>query len=218
MKNLLISFALLMCTFSLRSQEIAWLNQDQRSGHFIALHIGADFGTVYGISYGYKFAGKIPLVVGTELSTPFGGKIMDDFKAKLTAQTIFNPVDHFGIIFKPSMGVKRNGSAAAMILNISSELNITAGYFRQGWSIAGEAIYEHTHATLIKHRYLRDYYPDIKDDWYRTTGGSFKFGVQGTAWIKNTGVALKAGKVYGRDFAHNPTIPFYADFSLMRRI
>ncbi len=217
MKLVLFFFLSMLWSFTSVAQVVAWYNPDQNSRHIMALHIGVDFGTVYGISYGYKFSGKIPAVVGTELSTPFGKTFMDDFKAKLNVQTIFYPVNHLGISIKPGMIFRRYASEAAVLLNIGSELGTTIGYYRDKWSIAFEANYDHTHATLIEHRLLKEYYSEIQDGWYGSTGGSFKFGLQGSYWLKSTGIALKAGKIFGQNFSEDPTLPFYADISVMKK-
>ena len=212
-------FFFLMIAFSgaINAQEIAWYTNDQNSGHLASIHTGADIVTGYGFSYGYKFKGKIPFVIGTELTTPYGGQIMDDFEASLTAQTIFRPLDHMGISVKPFMTCRRYGSEAAVLVNISAGLQTTIGYYRDKWSIAAEAGYDRTGATLITHRLLRDYYSEIQDEWYGSTGGNFNFGVVLSYWIKSIGLSLKAGKTYGQNFSDNPTIPFYADFSVMRK-
>lgn len=217
MKTIVLFFFLLISSLTLRSQDIALFGDNQASGHMVTLKVGADFGTVYGLSYGYKFSGKQPVMVGTELTTPFGGKIMDDFKARLTAQTIFWPAKHLGIAIKPGMAFRRNGTEAAVVCNISTELATSVGYYRNKWSIATETVFDYSNATLLKHRKLQEYYPEIKDEWYKNTGGTIKFGVQGTYWLRSTGVSVKAGKVYGRNFKNNPTIPFYADFSVLRK-
>lgn len=217
MKPILFFFLLIIFSSPLRSQEIAWFNMDQASEHMVTLHVGADFVSNFGVSYGYKFKGKIPLVIGTELTTPFGGQIMDDFKASLTAQTIFRPVKNMGISVKPFMTCRRYGSEAAVLVNISAGLVTTIGYYRDKWSIAAEAGYDHSSATLIKPRLLKDYYPESREEWYGSTGGNFNFGMIVSYWLKSTGLSLKAGKTFGQNFSDNPTIPYYADFSVMQK-
>ncbi|MBP6186079.1 MAG: hypothetical protein KA479_14145, partial [Saprospiraceae bacterium] len=217
MKPLFFFVALLFISGSLRSQEIGWYNMDQQSGHMVTLHVGADFVTGFGLSYGYKFKGKFPFVIGTELTTPFGGQIMDDFKASLTAQTIFRPANYMGITVKPSMTCRRYGSDAAVLVNISAGLSATVGYYRDNWSVAAEAGYDHSSATLIKPRLLKEYYPGSQEDWFGSTGGNFNFGLVTSYWIGQTGVSLKGGKTFGQNFDDNPTLPYYADFSLMRK-
>lgn len=217
MKPLFFFFILITFSLPLKSQEIGWYNDGQQSGHMVSMHVGADFVTGFGLSYGYKFKGKIPFVIGTELTTPFGGQIMDDFKASLTAQTIFRPVKNMGITVKPSMTCRRYGSEAAVLVNISAGLSTTVGYYRNSWSVAAEAGYDHSRATLIKPRTLKEYYPESKEEWYGSTGGNFNFGLVTSYWMKSTGVSVKAGKTFGQNFEDNPTIPYYADFSLMQR-
>ncbi|MBK9106104.1 MAG: hypothetical protein IPL92_16415 [Saprospiraceae bacterium] len=217
MKPLIFSLIMLTISGMLMSQDIGWFTNDQNSGHVVSLHIGADFVTGFGFSYGYKFKGKIPFVIGTELTTPFGGQIMDDFKASLTAQTIFHPLKNIGISVKPSMTCRRYGSEAAVLVNISAGLGTSIGYYRDKWSIAAQAGYDHSSATLIKPRILKEYYPGSHEDWYGSTGGNFNFGLQATYWLPSTGLSLRAGKTFGQNFEDNPTIPYYADFSVIQR-
>lgn len=217
MKPLIFSFIMIAMSGTLRSQDIAWFANDQNSGHVVSLHIGADFVTGFGLSYGYKFKGKIPFVIGTELTTPFGGQIMDDFEASLTAQTIFHPLKNVGISIKPSMTCRRYGSEAAVLVNISAGLGTTIGYYRDKWSIAAQAGYDHIGATLIKPRLLQEYYPGSREDWYGSTGGNFNFGLVASYWMKSTGLSIRVGKTFGQNFEDNPTIPYYADFSVIQR-
>lgn len=217
MKPLIYISLLMLFAVSASSQEIAFFRQGTPSAHLASIHTGVNFNTGYGFSYGYKFAGKFPVVIGTELTTPFGGKIMDDFKASLTAQTIFRPLNHLGISLKPSMSCIKYGSEAAMLLSISAGLSTTIGYYRNTWSIAAEGGYENVQATLVKNRLLQDYYPEIKDDWYKSTGGYFNFGVIASYWIKDIGLAAKVGKTFGQPSDDSPTVPYYMNLSVMQR-
>jgi hypothetical protein len=53
---------------------------------------------------------------------------------------------------------------------------------------AMEAGYDWSRATYIEHNTLKDYYPDIQDGWYGSTG-NFKFGIKGNYWMKSVGIA-----------------------------
>ena len=217
MKPLFFFLSIFIFSNTLRSQEIAWFVDDQTSGHLASVHTSVDIVTGYGFAYGYKFKGKIPFVLGTELNTPYGGQIMDDFEASLTAQTIFKPAENLGISIKPFMTCRRYGSEAAVIINISSGLETTVGYYRNKWSFAAEAGYDHTNATLIKHRLLKEYYPDILDEWYGSTGGNFNFGLLASYWMGSTGISVKGGKTFGQNFEDNPTVPYYAEVAVILR-
>src|SRR6187549_193095 len=101
MKPLILFSLIFIFSNNLRSQEIAWFVDDQTSGHLASIHTSVDVVTGYGFAYGYKLKGKIPFVIGTELTTPYGGQIMDDFEVSLTAQTMFHPLNHLGVSLKP---------------------------------------------------------------------------------------------------------------------
>lgn len=217
MKTTLILFALILFSLSLRSQEIGWYNRDSLSAHLVAVHAGADIVTAFGVSYGYKFTGKKPMVLGLELTTPFGGQIMDDFEARLTGQSIFWPARKWGVSIKPSIACRRYGSETAVLVSIGAGLSTSIGFYKEKWSIAAEAGYDHIGATHINHRLLKEYYPEIRDGWYSSTGGNFNFGVLATYWMGATGVSIKLGKTFGQNFSDGPTIPYYADLSVIRK-
>lgn len=217
-KSIIVSLVLLSCSFLAKAQEINWQNINTTSRHQVSVHIGADFGTVYGIGYGYRIGSNHPVVVGAKISAPFGKSLMDDFKLEVTGQTEVWHSDGLSFAVQPALIMRRYQSSAALIYNIGAGLTTTFGYFKNKWGVGVEANYDRNFATYLEHFKLKEYYPDIQDGWYRSTGGTFKFGVKGNYWIKSVGLSAKIGKVYGQNFSNNPTIPFYAEFSVLNRL
>lgn len=218
MKTILSISMLMILSNSLNAQEIAFIHKDSMSNHLVSLHTGIKYTTGYGLGYGYRWKGKFPLLIGAEISTPYGGKIMDDFKAGLNLQTIFYSGQHFGISIKPAMSFSRYGADLAVVLNISAGVQATLGYYRKKWCVAAEAGFESNQATMIKNRALREDYPEIEDGWYAVRGGYFNFGLVASYWFKSTGFAVKAGVITDDHFSDQPTIPYYFDFSIQRRL
>jgi|SRR6187399_1456315 len=216
-KSILFLFMLLNIPFLAKAQEINWRNLDSASRHVVAVHIGADFGTVYGISYGYQLPFKHPVLLGAAISVPFGKKFMDDYKVTASVQTEILHSNSFSFAIKPGMSMRRYHSDVASLYNVGAEITTTLGYYKNNWGVAVEANYDRSCATYVEHKTLKEYYPGILDGWYGSTGGNFKFGIKGNYWMKTTGIAFKAGKIYGQDFMDNPTLPFYSELSLVKR-
>ncbi len=203
--------------FLLKAQEINWRNLEATSRHIVSLHIGTDYGTVYGISYGYQLPISHPVVIGAQMSVPFGKKFMDDYKIEVTGQTEIWHTHSFSFGIQPGLIMRRYHSDAASLYNVGAEITTTLGYYKNNWGVAVEANYDRSCATYIEHKLLKEYYPDIQDGWYGSTGGNFKFGVKGNYWMKSTGVSLQAGKIFGQNFEDNPTLPYYTRLSLLKR-
>jgi hypothetical protein len=216
-KSTFFFLILFIAPFFLHAQEINWRNLDADSKHIVAVQVGADYGTVYGFQYSYQLPFRHPVLVGAGLSTPFGNHFMDDYKVMVNAQTEVWHSNSFSFAVRPGMSMRRYHSAVASLYNIGVDITTTVGYSRPKWGIGIEAGYDWSRASYIEHVILKDYYPDIKDGWYSSTGGNFKFGIKGNYWMKSVGLSCKAGKVYGQNFSDNPTLPYYLEFSLLKR-
>jgi hypothetical protein len=178
--------------------------------------LGADFGTNYGLSYGYKLPGSHPIVLGAELSVPFGNQLLDDWKVRLNGQSELWHNDRLSWGIKPGIILRRYQSDAARLYNIGAEITTTFGYYRPKWGGAIEVNYDRALFTHIQHNMLRDYYPAIRDGWYGGTGGNFKFGIKANYSFKSWNIVVKTGKMYAQDFKDNPTLPFFFDIWLVK--
>jgi hypothetical protein len=116
--------------------------------------------------------------------------------------------------FKPGIVLRRYESSASRVYNVGLAAQTAVGVYRPKWFAAVAGNYDRAVASHIRHSKLKEYYPDIRDGWYGSTGGNFKFGVKTGVNFKTVGIALNAGKVYGQNFKNNPTLPFYFDVSL----
>jgi hypothetical protein len=137
-------------------------------------------------------------------------------KLKLTAQGELWHNDQFSIALKPGIVVRRLDPDPARLYNVSVETALSAGYQRPKWGIGAEAVYDRSLASNIRHKLLKEYYPEIKDGWYGGTGGTFRAGITANHTLRNTAIFLKAGQLFGQDLKNNPTIPFYFDLSVAR--
>ncbi len=199
-----------------KSQDINWRSDDAR--HRVSACFGADYSSYYGISYGRLLRiGDKPLVAGAEVTFPFGRDLSDDWRLRASVQTEALRHNHFSLTIKPGLVVRRYESPLARMHNIAADVSFFYGYQKPQWGIAAVAGYDRSISTKINHRLLRDEYPDIKDGWYKTAGGNFKFGARANFSAGSWGLFLTAGKHYGQDFTDNPTFPFFAELTVQKR-
>jgi hypothetical protein len=217
MKESVLLFCFALCvSFASKAQDINWRSLNEPYKHLAAISFGADYTSNYGIAYGYKLPTNFPIVLGTEVSIPFGDKPFDDWKLKLNAQTELWHNDNFSFGIKPGIIVRRYQSEVSRFYNIGADIITTFGYCRSKWGIVAEVNYDRALSTNIRHDILKEYYPEIQDGWYGSTGGNFKFGLKGNYSFKSWNVFVKTGKPYSQDFKNNPTLPFYFDLSLSK--
>lgn len=218
--NLKISIALFFCiSINSFSQNLNWRSITKEQKHLVSLNIGLDYGTTIGIAYGYKLNTKLPLVLNTEFSIPFGQEIFDDFKTKIGAQAEIIKIGHFSTTLKANGVFRRYENTMARFLNFGSEFSALAGFYKPKWYAAGELGFDKAITTHVKHSELaQQYYPDIKNGWYVPTGGNFFYGLQSGFSFKKNDLTLKLGKIIQEDFKTEPTIPFYFQLGFNRKI
>jgi hypothetical protein len=209
-----IIIALLCAATGIQAQEINWRALNPNHKNLIGLHTGIDFSTMYGLNAARLIPGKIPVMIGTEISIPFGKQVLDDWKINLNGQAELWHNTHFSLGIKPGISLLRYESAAARFYNISGNVNGTFGYFRPKWGLATELSYNKPIGTHIHHDLLKTEYPGIRDGWYSGAGGVIGAGLKAHVSIRSLRFCLKAGRVFGQYFKNNPTIPYYLDVSL----
>lgn len=217
MKNTLL---LLVLCFGMKTlaQDINWRSLNEQSNHLASLYFGADFSSYYGASYAYSIKNKYkPVFIGTEFTVPFGKNLIDDWRWNLNLQTEIWHNDHFSLGTKLSFVTRRYASPMAILYNTSTALSINFGYVRPKAGAVLIAAYDQTLATHINHKLLKEYYPQIRDGWYKASGGTFKFGVRGNWSYKSWSTYLTVGKAFARNFKDNPTLPFFAELSIQKR-
>jgi hypothetical protein len=218
MKKLILILGLTGMNYLVRAQEVNFRTLDDTK-HLITAIGGADYNTYYGISYGYVLNTRVmPLVVGGEFTLPFGNDVADDWRWKGGIQGEVLKLGNFSLVWKISGVVRRYESELSRIYSFGSDLVVNAGYFGPRWSLVGIAGMDKAIATHIRHDLLKEYYPNIRDGWYVPTGGNFRFGARVQYSVKTWNAFLSAGKIYGQNFKDNPTLPFFLEVSLQKRI
>lgn len=218
MKASFFLLLLLGIALEIQAQDINWHSMNDQSNHRAALHFGADFGSYYGVSYGYSIKNNFqPLVIGTEFTLPFGKQVADDWRWNINAQTELWHNEQLSLGAKLSFVTRRYASPMATIYNTSGALAVNFGYVRPKVGAVVLAAYDQTIAAHISHKLLKENYPQIRDGWYGASGGTFKFGVRGNWSHKSWNTYLSAGKAFARNFKDNPTFPFFAELSVQKQ-
>lgn len=207
-----------LLTSALYAQEVNF-RALENTKHLVSAHTGADYGSYAGLAYGYVWKTKHrPIVIGTEFTIPFGNNVLDDFKWKTSAQAELWKSGNFSLAFKPAVVVRRYESSLSRMYNFGADFTLNVGYVKPKWGIVAIANFDKAIVTHIEHRLLREYYPEIKDGWYLPTGGNFKFGARVNYSFGKWNTFLTAGKHFGQNFKDNPSLPFFAEVSVQKRL
>lgn len=220
MKSLLfyVLFIITLIPFSGFAQEVNWRSLSSESRHLGGMNVGGDYGSYYGFSYGYLLQDDAsPIILGYELTLPFGDEVVDDFKMKTSMQGEIWHSEALSFAVKSGLIVRGYESEMARMYNVGADITFTFGYLKPRWGIEALANYDRSMATYIDNKLLKEYYPEIKDGWYDSSGGNYKFGIRANRSLGSTIVFLNFGKAFGQDFEDDPTLPFYFDLSLQRQ-
>jgi hypothetical protein len=217
-KYLRVIFLLVAFQFSfLQAQTINW-NANDKSKNLLQVSVGADHATIYGIGYGHKLNTKLPIILATTVTVPFGEKLVDDFKVKIGGQSaIYKYKSFFGAVSLQSI-YRRYATEYVVIQNFGSDVKGTFGYYKPKWFTALEVGFDKAIVSHFKHtqRYRDEVYNDVTDGWYQpSTGGNFYYGLQSGINFNKNQVAFTFGKLITQDFRTNPRIPLYLSLGYM---
>jgi len=213
-------FFILICILCLLgngvfAQDLNWAQVQKDQQQFVSAKFAADYATVMGLAYGYRLPGKKINLLSAELSSPFGGDWLDDWKLRLAYQRCLWQGDNLALSLKPGLLVRGYKSNIAQVMNVGLELQAAFGYYRPKWFLAAEAGVDRALASKLQHGSLKENYPSIYEGWIGSTGGNFKFGGNLGYSFGNQLVSLRLGKVYAQNFQDNPTLPFYFELTLL---
>ncbi len=193
------------------SQTINWARLQKTDKHILNLNAGLDYSLTAGLGYGYQLKTKIPIIINVEYSMPFGENLIDDNKTKLGIILQFAKAGNFLFTGKVQGIFRRNENDFVRIVNIGSDISVTAGYYKKKWFVAGEAGFDKAIVTHFKHtKFYKEVFPNVQDGWYEpSTGGNFYYGLQSGISFKRSDISLRIGKVLTQDFTTTPGLPFY---------
>ncbi|NIF04473.1 hypothetical protein F3J23_03370 [Chryseobacterium sp. Tr-659] len=210
-KNIISVLIVLLTVISMKAQTVNWaaLNEEK---HLLNANVGAEYGAIIGLGYGYKFGGMFPMITGVEFSVPLGDTLLDDFKVKAGTNIRWVKISDFQLSTRVQGVFRRFENENAAILNFGLDMAGVIGYYRPKWFIGGEAGFDKAIVTHFKHSgHYKEIYPGVKDGWYEpATGGNFYYGLQGGYSFTRQEIYLKVGNIISQDFKTKPHLPFFA--------
>ncbi len=213
MKRYNISALLVILTaFSVKSQTLNWSALKTKEKHILNANIGAEYGVIFGLGYGYQLNTELfPVVIGAELSVPSGDQLFDDFKTKAGANIRWLKIKDFQLSAKVQGVFRRFENENAAIANFGLDMAGAIGYYRPRWFVGGEAGFDKAIVTHFKHsEHYKEIYPEVKNGWYEpSTGGNFYYGIQGGYSFRNQEIWLRGGSIVSQDFKTKPQLPFF---------
>jgi len=118
-----------------------------------------------------------------------------DFRARLDA---FSSLLHWrSVHLTGSVAFITRGTDNSIYrgLNFGSDITGTLGVYRHGWFVAGEFGFDKAIITHVTHSdwYRTYFYPDARDGWYLTGGGTFHYGVTAGLGLGPTELVARYG-------------------------
>ena len=158
-----------------------------------------------------------PIVIGTEFNLSFGKDVFDDWKSRTSIQAELWQSGNLSWGLKGGFIMRHFESDIAKLYNIGADITTNFGYSTSKWGILATVNYDRAISTHIKNDLLKEFYPEIHDGWYSSSGGNFKFGIRANRSFKTWNTYLNIGKSFGQDFQDNPTLPFYLELSIQKQ-
>ncbi|MBK1897539.1 hypothetical protein [Chryseobacterium paridis] len=214
MKNnkLYVTVAFLSLVFNkVNSQTVNWGGLADRERHILNVNVGAEYGAIVGLGYGYKFNSKLfPTIINIEASVPMGERLFDDFKTKAGANVRWLKIQNLQLSTKAQGIFRKYENENVQLMNFGLDMSGTVGYYRPKWFAAVEIGFDKAIVTHFKHSdHYREIYPEVKDGWYEpSTGGNFYGAVQGGYSFSNQEIYFKVGGIVSQDLKTKPQLPY----------
>lgn len=214
MKKNIISLLLLtlICYFT-KAQTVNWGALETKEKHILNANIGAEYGAVFGVGYGYKLNSKLfPMIAGAEFSIPSGQTLLDDFKVKVGMNVRWIKVKDFQFSTRVQGIFRRFENENVVIKNFGLDMAGVIGYYRSRWFVGAEVGFDKAIVSHFEHlEHYKEIYPEVKNGWYEpATGGNFYYGLQGGYSFSKNDIYFKVGNIISQDFKTKPQLPFFA--------
>lgn len=180
--------------------------------NMVQASVGLDMAVMTKIEYSrvVNIRQKLFLLSGG-FTMPFGDEILDDFKlalhisGRLAKKNNWQVPFHIGV-FNTSASNKFNQNST-----VGAHVSVNPGYYKKTWFAAAEITYDKFILSYIKSSdfYREAYFAEVKDGWYKNTGGNFHFGVMGGKTFKNSELNFKMGLIL-TERLNTILVPYYA--------
>ncbi|MEZ4851344.1 MAG: hypothetical protein R3B93_22565 [Bacteroidia bacterium] len=195
MKNIIVLFTIIFSFSALKAQIINYGADHSNAASTVQLYGGLKYGVILGVGYLHKLEIKNhPIWIGAQIESPFGENILDDHKEVLSAQGTIYQKGSFRVNSSLALIHRATQNPYANMNNLGAEISLNTGIFRPKWFLAGEVSFDQPFSTYITHHEAyREIYPQVRDGWYKTSGGNMRAGIQGGYSLKQFDVNLQIG-------------------------
>jgi hypothetical protein len=118
-----------------------------------------------------------------------------DFRDRLGMQTSMLRYRSLHLTGSATFITRGTENSIYRALNFGADFTGTVGMDRRKWFAAGEFGFDKAIITHLTHSdwYRKHYYPDAKDGWYLTAGGTFHYGATAGIVLGRTEVSARFG-------------------------
>ena len=133
--------------------------------------------------------------LGAEVAIGATGLDVRDSRARLGVQTSIASTGPLHLTGTAAFVTRTTENSIFTGLNFGADVGGTVGVYRSGWFVAGEAGFDKAIVTHLRHTdwYRDNFYPDARDGWYLTGGGTARYGFAAGVAIGPVEVAGRAG-------------------------
>lgn len=199
-------------TSNISAQIYNWAGNTSNRKNILSVTTGLESGMIYGIGYGRIIeTEKLQIISNMELTVLAGKDFLDDYKFKTGLAIKLFDFKSFVINTKTEILIRRYENDLAQLMNMSFDVALNAGYYRNRWYLLLESGIDMASATHFKHKEkYKEQFAKVSDGWYDSiTGNRIYYGIAGGYSTGGTDVFIRAGKTGYIGAKTNVTLPFY---------
>lgn len=208
-----LSLLFIVCSFRFAvGQTYNWGSISDTTKHIASVNLAWEYTAIAGVNYSYKLSVKMPVLLQTGISIPFGKIIMDDFKSNIGLGTKLLNKKSFNSIFTLNAIYKRYRNELVNLNQVGVDIKTINGFYKPKWFVATELGLELGLSTHLKHSaiYKQNIYADVQDGWYKPlSAGILQYGIQTGYSFKQSDLIFGIGFYESISSSVNVLIPYY---------
>jgi len=182
-----------------------------------SVRTGIDQGLVVDAGYAHALSlfGRDVLVGGDATVVTANAS---DYQLRATATVPIVGRGNWRVLGALSPIVRGTTNQEATMVGLSTDVAVMAGRYTRRWFFAGEVGLDIDLATHVTNSeaYRMIAYPDARDGWYRTPGGTFRYGLETGVSFGRYDATLRAGKLLDLG-GGGPLMPIYGTVGVAAR-
>ena len=178
--------------------------------------VGVDPAVVGAVGYGrtVRILGR-PLQASLDAGIAGGDLDLRDFRARLGANVLLLDLAGMQLTGRAAFVTRGTSNTIYHALDMGADVGGTLGVYRRGWFAGGEVGFDKAIITHLTHSdwYRTNIYPEAKDGWYLTTGGTWQFGGTAGLTLGRSELVVRAGTARTQG-GEKLAVPFYANLGV----